>query len=89
MGTAQVALSVAAAILVIYATIWVAFYVGPKVILDSIMGNSSSISFKICFYFGLFKIGRFSLQLLYIATQHLFLKSLSSMLEMALGYKRL
>ena len=58
MGTTQVALTVAMAVLMIYATIWVAFYIGPKVILDSIMGNSGSISFNICLYFGAYKIAR-------------------------------
>lgn len=89
MGSAKVALTVSAAVIIIYATIWILFYIGPQVILDAIMGNSDSITFKICLYFGGYKIARQLFTLLYIAFQHLFLKGLGSALEMALGYKRL
>lgn len=89
MGTAKVALTVAAAVVVIYAILALVFYVGPRVILDAILGNSESVTFKICLFFGAYKIVWQFLTIMYLAFQHLFVWSLSSALEKALGYKRL
>ena len=63
MGTAHVALTVSAAVLLIYAIIWLGFYVGPTVILDAVLGKSDSITFKICLFVGVFKIAKFAFAL--------------------------
>ena len=58
--------------------------------INAIIGDSDSLAFKICLWFGIIKLARATFTLfLWIPFQYLFLKGLTSLMETVLGHKRL